>query len=89
MKKICLAVLIIALVPMFMGCRNSKGQTFNEYLTEVYPYIEYHNSSFNFDSKNEKIEIISGYTLNQGNSYEWVETEDGYDLIIHFTKGGE
>lgn len=88
MKKMYFVLLIVVLLT-FTGCKNSKGQTFNEYLTEVYPYIEYRNSSFNFDSKNEKIEIIEDYVLNQGNSYEWVETENGYDLVLHFVKGGK
>ena len=89
MKKICfLAALLIALL-MLTGCKNSQGQTFKEYLIEEYPYIEYRNSSLNFDTKNEKIKVIDGYILNQGNSYEWVETEGGYDLIIHFVKENE
>jgi hypothetical protein len=87
MKKSWLLLLLAIIILTFVGCKNSKGQTFNEYLTGVYPYIEYRNSSFNFDTNNEKIQVIDGYTLNQGNSYEWVETEDGYDLIIHFEKG--
>jgi uncharacterized protein YcfL len=86
MKKICVFALLIALL-MLTGCKNSQGQTFKEYLIEEYPYIEYRNSSLNFDTKNEKIKVIDGYILNQGNSYEWVETEDGYDLIVHFVKG--
>lgn len=89
MKKIAIMLLIATVMLTFIGCKNAKGQTFSEYLIEEYPYIEYRNSSFNFDTNNEKIEIIDGYTLDQGNSYEWVETEDGYDLIIHFKKGGE
>ena len=88
MKRILLVVFVIVLLTL-TGCKNSKGQIFNEYLTGVYPYIEYRNSSFNFDTKNEKIEIIEDYVLNQGNSYEWVETENGYDLVLHFVKGGE
>lgn len=88
MKKVCFVLLMVTLLTL-TGCKNSNGQTFKEYLHEKYPYIEYRNSSYNFDTKNENIEIMDGYVLNQGNSYEWVKTEDGYDLIIHFTKGGE
>jgi hypothetical protein len=90
MKRMCfLILLIIPLVLVLVGCRNSNGQTFNEYLSEVYPRIEYRNSSYNFDANNREITVLDGYVLDQGNSYEWVETEDGYDLIIHFEKGGE
>jgi hypothetical protein len=90
MKKISLVILLLGILLLSVGCENAKGQNFSEYLNEVYPYIEYHNSSFNLDADNRKFEIIDGYELNQGNSYEWVETEDGWDLIIHFTeKDGE
>lgn len=51
------------------------------------PYIDYHNSYFRFDEKNERIEIVDGYVMDEGHSYEWVETPNGYDLIIHFVKG--
>jgi hypothetical protein len=75
MKKILLMVLIIASFTL-TGC-------------EAYPYIEYHNSCYALDHKNRQIEILNGYEMEQGNSYEWVETENGYDLIIHFAKEGE
>lgn len=87
MKKVLFPVLLICLV-VLTGCRNKQGQTFDEYLSSRYPYVEYRNSSYNFDTQNEKIAIIDGYALNQGNSYEWVQTENGYDLVIHFMKGG-
>ena len=86
-RNICLLTLVLGILFVFTGCKNSKGQTFNEYLNEKYPYIEYRNSSLNFDADNRKIEIIDGYILDQGNSYEWIETENGYDLIIHFVSG--
>ena len=86
MKKYCFLCLLLMCFIMLTGCRNKEGQTFNEYLSGKYPYVEYRDSSYNFDTNNEKIAVIDGYALNQGNSYEWVETEDGYDLIIHFVK---
>ena len=80
--------MLVAILLTFTGCKKSKGQTFSEFLNEKYPKIEYRNSSYNFDADNRKIEIPDGYVLNQGNSFEWVKTEDGYNLIIHFMKEG-
>lgn len=88
MKIFAFLVLLVFLLAL-VGCENSRRQTFGEFLESRYPYIEYRNSSYNFDTQNEKIAIIDGYALNQGNSYEWVQTENGYDLVIHFVKGGE
>ena len=70
MKKIVLLLLLATIMLTFIGCKNAKGQTFSEYLNKEYPYIEYRSSSFNFDYANRRIEIIDGYILNQGNSYE-------------------
>lgn len=81
MKKILLMVLMIASFTL-TGCKSSS-------LAQPYPYIEYHNSCYALDHKNRHIEILNGYEMEQGNSYEWVETENGYDLIIHFAKEGE
>lgn len=72
-------VAIIALLVLMVGC--FVGSFFQD------PYISYHNSNYNFDEKNRKIEIIDGYVMDEGHSYEWVETESGYDLVIHFVKG--
>ena len=85
MKKICLLILLIVLV-LFTGCKNAKGQTFGEYLDSEFPKIVYFHDTWRFH--NRGIPIPDGYILNQGNSYEWVATEDGYVLIVHFVKGG-
>lgn len=87
--KICILTLLLSVTFAFAGCRNSEGQTFSEYLNENFPNIEYHESGYTFDANNREIAIIEGYTLNQGNSYEWVETENGYDLVIHFVEDGD
>ena len=88
MKRIILVGLLVC-TTMFPGCGNRNRKTFSEFLSEEYPYIAYNNSTYRFDTKNRRIEVPEGYVLNQGDSYAWVETEDGYDLIIHFVKEGE
>lgn len=72
-KALCLALLVITSV--LSGCN------------EGYPYIEYHHTSYNFDANNRNIEVPDGYILDQGHSYDLIETENGYDLILHFVKG--
>lgn len=39
-----------------------------------------------FDEYNRTIVLDDGYVLNGGHSYDIVETEDGYDLILHFVE---
>lgn len=46
--------------------------------TEKWPRIIYQNTSYRFDEYNRTI------VLDDGHSYDIVETEDGYDLIFHF-----
>lgn len=36
-----------------------------------------------------EIPIESGYVLDEAHSYDVMETEDGYDIVLHFVKGGE
>ena len=55
----------------------------------TYPRVEYRSSSYNFDPYNREIPIENGYVLDEAHSYDVVETEDGYDIALHFVKGGE
>lgn len=68
---ICINLLILSLL-MLIGC------------TEKWPRIVYQNTSYKFDEYNRIIVLENGYVLNGGHSYDIVETEDGYDLILHF-----
>ena len=54
--------------------------------TEKWPRIIYQNTSYRFDEYNRTIVLDDGYVLNGGHSYDIVETEDGYDLILHFVE---
>lgn len=55
----------------------------------TYPKVEYRNSSYNLDPYNREIPIESGYVLDEAHSYDVMETEDGYDIVLHFVKGSE
>lgn len=48
--------------------------------TEKWPRIIYQNTDYRFDEHNRTIVLDDGY------SYDIVETEDGYDLILHFVE---
>lgn len=50
--------------------------------TEKWPRIIYQNTSYRFDEYNRTIVLDDGC----GHSYDIVETEDGYDLILHFVE---
>lgn len=65
---ICINLLIFSLL-MLTGC-------------ESWPRIVYQPTYWTFD--NRIINIDDGYILDDGHSYDIVETEDGYDLILHF-----
>ena len=58
-------------------------------ISPTYPKVEYRNSSYNLDPYNREIHIESGYVLDEAHSYDVVETEDGYDIVLHFVKGSE
>lgn len=48
--------------------------------TEKWPRIIYQNTSYRFDEYNRTIVLDDGYVLDG----DIVETENGYDLILHF-----
>ena len=48
--------------------------------TEKWPRIIYQNTSYRFDEYNRTIVLDDGYV----HSYDIVETENGYDIILHF-----
>ena len=49
---------------------------------ESWPRIVYQPTYWTFD--NRIIDIDDDYILDDGHSYDIVETENGYDLILHF-----
>lgn len=53
---------------------------------QSYPHIVYRNSSYNFDQYNRFFEVRDGFLLDEGHTFDIVETECGYDLILHFVK---
>ena len=54
-----------------------------------YPLVTYRNSEYNFDPFNREIQIDNGYVLDEGHSYDVQETENGYDIVLHFVKGAD
>ena len=76
MKKLIFLMMILMLLT---GCSSGDREQ-----SENYPYVQYQHSMWTYDSYNQMVKIKDGYILNQGHSYDVVETENGYDLIFHF-----
>lgn len=70
-------IILILLLLTLCGCCVTQ---------ETWPQLEYQHSGYTFDTYNRAIYLKDGYVLNQGHSYDEVETEDGYDIILHFVK---
>ena len=77
MKRILPLVLCVVLLS---GCSSGR------IVRTTYPYLAYRNSSYNFDKYNRKLDITDGYVLDEGHSYDIVETDGGYDVVLHFVK---
>lgn len=78
-------VLVLCLAVLLDMTACSAGRD----ISPTYPRMEYRNSSYNLDPYNREIPIESGYVLDEAHSYDVVETENGYDIVFHFVKGGE
>lgn len=71
MKRV---VVLLIVVLMLSGCTQNPRC----------PYIEYWETDYRYNSHNRHIKIRDGYVLDQGYSYDEVETDNGYDLVLHF-----
>lgn len=80
-NKRILLVFCISLLLVLTGCTSSEQS-----ITPTYPHIEYRNSTYNFDPYNREISIPEGYVLDEGHSFDIVETDAGYDVILHFVE---
>ena len=78
MKRLTLFLLLCAV--FLSGCGAGRS------IDPSYPCVQYRNSAYNFDPYNREIAIASGYILNEGHSYDVVETDEGYDIVLHFVK---
>ena len=79
MKRISVALMLICV--LLCGCEKNHRAI-------GYPYIRYYDDGINV-IKDLKITIKKGYVLNQGHSYDEVDTDDGYSITLYFVKEGE
>lgn len=52
-----------------------------------FPRLAYQPTIWKTD--NSYIPLQEGYILNDGYRYDIIETEDGYDLVLHFVEEAE
>ena len=69
MKK--LIIFIFAGLLLLTGCTSVN-----------FPRLVYQPTIWRID--NDYIPLQEGYILNDGYKYDIIETEDGYDLVLHF-----
>lgn len=76
---------VTSLVMVLTGCAAQEDSEYRK-PSDDYPVIKYYNSAYTFDASNQRIDIPSGFVLDQGHSYDIVETDNGFDIIIHVVK---
>lgn len=77
MKRYAILAAVLACL-LFCGCEKV-----------IYPYFEYRNSSLNLDPLNRKVNVLNGYVLDEGHSYDIAETDDGYDITFHLRRADQ
>lgn len=80
MKKLFIIVLILICL-LLQGCGRSQTSK----IRGTYPHITLEISAYYDDDV--YIPVPQGYTFNSKNYYDEVETEQGYDIIIHLIGG--
>ena len=77
MKKSLVFILAILIALLLSGC---------EYVLDEYPCVEFCASNYRYDRRNKMIVLDRDSCINDSNPYDIVETETGYNLILHFEK---
>ena len=77
-------VLLFSLLCLMLLAGCGAGRS----IEPTYPRVEYRNSVYNMDPYNREIPVTSGYVLDEGHSYDVQETQNGYDVVLHFVKEG-
>lgn len=73
MKKVSIIFFMLVMVLIFSGCKND-------------PEVRIFHSTWYFDERNVFINVEPKYETDYYTPYEWVDTENGKDLIIHFVE---
>lgn len=78
MKKILVTILLALFVILTLsGC---------EYISPQYPCVQYSPSNYRYDRRARTIPLDDNSTLIDNHPYDIVETENGFDVILHFIK---
>lgn len=76
MKRIICIILLITLSFIFCGCCSINEDKF--------PQLEICRSNYRADSV--YVALRDGYNFNIQHLYDEVETEDGYDIVVHVVR---
>lgn len=80
--KRCRLIASLFLALTLCGCTDGAGRS----ISGSYPRLEYRNSAYNLDPYNREIAVEDGFYLDEGHTYDVVETDSGYDLVLHFVE---
>lgn len=67
-------ILVVLFVAMLAACNESPSP----------PRIEFVHSGYRYDYKSRYFAVRDGFILSEGNPYDIVETDAGYDMVLHF-----
>lgn len=89
METLYKLILVLVLIMFLVSCGEGSTGTSDSFVkTDVSsvdrPVIKYYDSSFELDPDNKTIHISDNYIIDNSHPYDVVETDDGYDLVLHF-----
>lgn len=90
-KRIVMVLSVVSVFMMLSACSDSDSSDTSptRATTISYPCLQYKNSSYYNDVLNRTILLDGAFMLDDGNSYDIVKTENGYDMVLHFVKEGQ
>lgn len=79
MKKLIIIITLFLICLICGGCGSNSTK-----MRDTYPHITLESSAYYADDI--YIPVSQEYTFNPQNYYNEIETEEGYDIIIHLKK---
>lgn len=77
MRKVLIMLFALFFTLVLSGCENT---------VDKYPCVKYEPSNYRYDRRARTILIGKDDMLCDNHPYDIVETNTGYDLVLHFVK---
>ena len=78
LKRAAVVLLLFSVLLLCAACSSAEP--------EQYPKLIYQSSKYYADPNNQELCLGASYALSHNHPYDVVETDYGYDIVLHIVK---